>query len=353
MWQAAPQWGDVEVGLGHRADSPPHTHTWQAPVGQWPAGHTGGPTAEPSSRYSAGEGACPWEPGRARPGPAQAHLFSSSSSSLMRLSSLALACFAASSSPLSTSCSPDSWSTLAMRSFFTTFRAFLGKGRERCSVSQVRWAWGICPLCCQTEGPWRSCRQGCPQTLSTPSTQSELPPLPAGQPQPRVLGMERGMLTWFPEVGSFPAADSPLLCPFLKEKVQEFQCCPTRQTLGVRCGLWDCSLRWRPGWTEWREAEPGLPLWPEALVVAPWPAAQPTSVHPGGVASWTTGLGSRWLLCPAHCHTSSRGFRALHLRGHPQTKVKGRPEAGPGCGCGARGWFLLLLWVHLSKAPKA
>lgn len=53
------------------------------------------------------------------------HLFSSSSSSLIRFSSLTLACLAASNSPFSTSCSPDSWSTLAMRSFFTTFKAFL------------------------------------------------------------------------------------------------------------------------------------------------------------------------------------------------------------------------------------
>lgn len=43
----------------------------------------------------------------------------------MRFSSLSLACLAASKSPFSASCSPDSWSTLAMRSFFTTFRAFL------------------------------------------------------------------------------------------------------------------------------------------------------------------------------------------------------------------------------------
>ena len=53
------------------------------------------------------------------------HLFSSSSSSLTLVSILALACFVASSSPFSTSCSPDSWSTLAIKSFFTTFKAFL------------------------------------------------------------------------------------------------------------------------------------------------------------------------------------------------------------------------------------
>lgn len=48
----------------------------------------------------------------------------------MRVSSLSLVCFAASRSPFSASCSPDSWSTLAIRSFFTTFRAFLWQGRK-------------------------------------------------------------------------------------------------------------------------------------------------------------------------------------------------------------------------------
>lgn len=53
------------------------------------------------------------------------HFFSSSSSSLILASILAFACLAASSSPFSTSCSPVSWSTLAIRSFFTMFKAFL------------------------------------------------------------------------------------------------------------------------------------------------------------------------------------------------------------------------------------
>lgn len=55
------------------------------------------------------------------------HLLSSSSSSFTRASTLFLDCLKASSSSLSTSCSPDSSSTLAMRSFFTMFRAFLSK----------------------------------------------------------------------------------------------------------------------------------------------------------------------------------------------------------------------------------
>lgn len=57
------------------------------------------------------------------------HLLSSSSSSLTRASTLFLDCRTASSSSLSTACSPDSSSTLAMRSSLTMLRAFLS-GRE-------------------------------------------------------------------------------------------------------------------------------------------------------------------------------------------------------------------------------
>ena len=59
------------------------------------------------------------------------HLLSSSSSSLTLASTLFLDCLTASSSSLSTSCSPDSSSTLAMRSFFTMLRAFLSSKENR------------------------------------------------------------------------------------------------------------------------------------------------------------------------------------------------------------------------------
>lgn len=53
------------------------------------------------------------------------YFLSSSSNSLFFSSSFNLACFTASSSPSSTSFSQVSSSTLAIKSFFTTFKAFL------------------------------------------------------------------------------------------------------------------------------------------------------------------------------------------------------------------------------------
>lgn len=57
------------------------------------------------------------------------HFLSSSSSSLFFSSRFFLVCVTASSSPCNTSFSHDSSSTRAIRSFFTTFRAFLQETR--------------------------------------------------------------------------------------------------------------------------------------------------------------------------------------------------------------------------------
>lgn len=117
----------------------------------------------------------------------KADFLSSSSSSLFFCSSLVLACVTAFSSPCRTSFSQESSSTCAIRSFFTTFNAFLEKHKHVGRIKHKTAARHHPPTCLKTV-MCSSCR------------------------------LFEGVLTWSPAAGHFLGSDVQLPVPYLKFK---------------------------------------------------------------------------------------------------------------------------------------